>query len=86
MWMQSPVQVADTEILFQHQALCKLIQDHVKCKAHHLLLIKTVPNLSQGSSSRNEDTMPAIIQCEISNELSEERKSGSPEGNVSRFE
>ena len=29
---------------------------------------------SQGSSSRNEDTMPAIIQCEISNKLSEERK------------
>ena len=46
MWMQSLVQVPDTEMLFQHQALCKLIQDHVKCKAHHLLLIKTVPNLS----------------------------------------
>ena len=29
---------------------------------------------SQGSSSRNEDTMPAIIQCEISKKLSEERK------------
>ena len=46
MQMQSLVPVADTEMLFQHQAVSKLIQDHVKCKAHHLLLIKTVPNLS----------------------------------------
>ena len=29
---------------------------------------------SQSSGSRNEDTMPAISQCETSNELSEERK------------